>query len=196
MALTVEASTDKEAYRPGEQVTVKAKVTDRAGRPVSGEMVVSVVDEAIPSRYASSTSTCSTSSTASSISTPTTSINTRPPPGTSTPSTRAETAARGTRQPGGLRQLPQELQGHRRLLSAAQRRERGRVGHLHAARQRHLLADHNDRDRRQPLRRVLQDEFRRDAALLRKAGHQPQIHRGRRGGRPRAGPRRRALRGG
>lgn len=47
MALTVEASTDKEAYRPGEQVTVKAKVTDRAGRPVSGEMVVSVVDEAI-----------------------------------------------------------------------------------------------------------------------------------------------------
>lgn len=47
MALTVEASTDKEAYRPGEQVTVKAKVTDRNGRPVSGELVVSVVDEAI-----------------------------------------------------------------------------------------------------------------------------------------------------
>lgn len=45
--LNIEASADKEAYLPGDQVRLRAKVTDAAGNPVSASLCFSVVDEAV-----------------------------------------------------------------------------------------------------------------------------------------------------
>lgn len=45
--LTVTAKTDKESYRPGETATVTLRLTDAAGKPVSGSVCVGVVDEAV-----------------------------------------------------------------------------------------------------------------------------------------------------
>lgn len=45
--LNIESTTDKADYRPGEQATVNVKVTDQSGKGVRGNVLVSIVDEAI-----------------------------------------------------------------------------------------------------------------------------------------------------
>ncbi|MCC5850735.1 MAG: hypothetical protein JJU29_21820 [Verrucomicrobia bacterium] len=45
--LTVDLSFDRERYRPGEAGTVNIRVSDREGRPVSAEIGLSMVDEAV-----------------------------------------------------------------------------------------------------------------------------------------------------
>lgn len=45
--LNIETKVGKESYLPGDQVTLNAKVTDIKGRPVSANLCISVVDEAV-----------------------------------------------------------------------------------------------------------------------------------------------------
>lgn len=45
--LNIETSADKDAYLPGDQVRLRAKVTDGSGNPVSANLCFSVVDEAV-----------------------------------------------------------------------------------------------------------------------------------------------------
>lgn len=45
--LNIETKVGKESYLPGDQVTLNAKVTDTKGRPVSANLCISVVDEAV-----------------------------------------------------------------------------------------------------------------------------------------------------
>jgi hypothetical protein len=45
--LTVTVQPDQERYRPGEKATLNISVTDREGRPVQAEVLLSAVDEAI-----------------------------------------------------------------------------------------------------------------------------------------------------
>lgn len=45
--LNIETSADKESYLPGDKVTLRAKVTDQTGKPVSANLCLSVVDEAV-----------------------------------------------------------------------------------------------------------------------------------------------------
>ena len=47
LALSIEATTDKPSYQPGEEVTVRVKVKDQKGAPVLSRLCVSVVDEAV-----------------------------------------------------------------------------------------------------------------------------------------------------
>ncbi len=47
LALEIETELDKEAYMPGDAVTLSAKVRDKNGNPVSAQMCVSIVDEAV-----------------------------------------------------------------------------------------------------------------------------------------------------
>lgn len=47
MELTLETTTDKETYFPGDQATVTVKVSDKNGNPVAASLCLSVVDEAI-----------------------------------------------------------------------------------------------------------------------------------------------------
>lgn len=46
-ALTIGIKTDKDAYRPGENVTMDLTVTDKDNQPVKGEVNVSLIDEAL-----------------------------------------------------------------------------------------------------------------------------------------------------
>lgn len=45
--LNIETKVGKESYLPGEQVTLNTKVTDIKGRPVSANLCISIVDEAV-----------------------------------------------------------------------------------------------------------------------------------------------------
>ena len=47
LALEIETALDKETYMPGDTVTLSAKVRDKNGNPVSAQMCVSIVDEAV-----------------------------------------------------------------------------------------------------------------------------------------------------
>lgn len=45
--INLDITTDKDSYRPGENMTIKIKATDINGQPVSGKVNVSMVDEAL-----------------------------------------------------------------------------------------------------------------------------------------------------
>ncbi len=45
--LTIEASSDKPRYQPGDEVTIHIAARDAAGKPVKGELAVTVLDQAV-----------------------------------------------------------------------------------------------------------------------------------------------------